>query len=436
MPTSSSQAMGTGASTLETDILEGVLPDYYNAADTDIMARWSPLTRWLDARLDAGLDPYSKYTATKISPEVVAFDRAGRACSGLNFASQDYLSLATDNRVIDAAVRAVRTYGVHSAGSAALMGLTELTIELERRVADFLGVDDATIFPTGWGAGYGFIRTFVRPDDHVVIDILAHACLQEGADAATGNVQRFPHCSHEAAERRIARIRATAPAAGILVVTETVFSMDSDIPDIARLQDICRRHGATLMVDVAHDLGALGPTGRGYLEIQEALGDVDVIMGSFSKSFASNGGFIASDRRELKLAMRYGCGPLTFTNAMSPGQAATVLACLDIIQSAEGAARRAKLLDNVRHMRRRLTERGFELLGGESAIIPVVLGGNARSRKMTGFMLDNGALVNLVEYPAVSRNGCRWRVQVMHDHTFEQIDRFVEVASMARESAG
>ncbi|MGR9471037.1 aminotransferase class I/II-fold pyridoxal phosphate-dependent enzyme [Rhizobium leguminosarum] len=419
----------------EFDIFGGVTTDYYDQAVIDLPSRWKPMTGWWEARMRNGLDPYSKYTAARIDTEIVAYARNGEPFPGVNFASQDYLNLATEKRVINAATEAAERYGVHSAGSSALMGLTEITLELERKLATFLGVADATVFPTGWGAGYGLIRTLVRRHDHVIIDVLAHACLQEGADAATGNVHRFPHCSNEGVERRLARIRAENPDAGILVVTETVFSMDSDVPDIAGLQAICTHYGATLMVDVAHDLGAIGRGGRGYLEIQGALRIVDIVMGSFSKTFGSNGGFVASNRAELKLALRYGCGPLTFTNAMSPMQAAAVLSCLAIVDSPEGERRRKRLMENVMHMRSSLESAGFQILGVPSAIVPVVLGSNGLSRKMTSYMLNNGAIVNLVEYPAVPRNGCRWRVQMMHNHTLQQIDAFVVTAVAARNAA-
>ncbi|TBE77251.1 aminotransferase class I/II-fold pyridoxal phosphate-dependent enzyme [Rhizobium ruizarguesonis] len=161
---------------------------------------------------------------------------------------------------------------------------------------------------------------------------------------------------------------------------------------------------------------------------------VDIIMGSFSKTFGSNGGFVASNRVELKLALRYGCGPLTFTNAISPMQAAAVLSCLAIVDSPEGERRRKRLMGNVMHMRSSLQSVGFQVLGEPSAIVPVVLGSNGLSRKMTSYMLNHGAIVNLVEYPAVAKNGCRWRVQLMHNHTREQIDAFVMTAVAARDA--
>ena len=180
------------------------------------------------------------------------------------------------------------------------MGPTSLTVALEAAIAAFIGYSEATVFPTGWGAGYGAITALVRPDDQIMIDILAHASLQEGAMATTANVHRVPHLSTDGAARRLARLREAEPQAGIMLITEGLFSMDSDIPDLAALQDLCHRHRATLLVDVAHDLGALGPIGRGALELQGMLGAVDVVIGSFSKAFAANGGFVASNHPALR----------------------------------------------------------------------------------------------------------------------------------------
>jgi glycine C-acetyltransferase len=313
------------------------------------------------------------------------------------------------------------------------MGNTALSLELENRLARFLGCRECTVFPTGWGAGYGAIRTLVRAGDHIAMDVLAHACLQEGARNSGARLHSFPHLSNEAVERRLARIRRDEPRAGILVVTETVFSMDSDVPQIGELRAICRRFGATLLVDVAHDLGAIAQGGGGYLELQALLGQVDVVMGSFSKNFASNGGFVASNARGLKLALRSFAGPLTFTNALSPVQAAIILAALDIITSPEGAERRERLMANILRMWAGLTAAGFAPMGQPSAIVPVILGDSALSRLMTRYALLAGGIVNLLEFPAVSRNTCRWRIRVMVDHTPAQIDLFIQIARSARD---
>jgi glycine C-acetyltransferase len=417
------------------DFFNGVTADFLDLGKTNILDRWNRHLEWWDGRLSLQVDPYSKYTASRISTTIEAHDRGGRKISGINFASQDYLSLASHPLIAEAACATIRDLGVHSAGSMALMGNTAISIRLEQAIADFLGMRDCILFPIGWAAGYGIVKTLVTRRDHIIIDVLAHACLQEGARNATGNVHAVPHLSTAAVERRLKRLRAAEPQAGILVVTETLFSMDSDVPDIRSLQALCHQYDATLVVDVAHDLGSFGATGRGHLEIQGMLGKVDIVMGSFSKSFASNGGFVATNHPALKMALRYACGPLTFTNALSPIQAAIVLAAISIITSPEGSARRERLMANILRMRNGLQAEGFTVLGQPSAIVPVVIGPNDLSRLITRHAQTHGAVVNLVEYPAVSRNTCRWRIQVMADHTPEQIDRFIQIAVDARANA-
>lgn len=414
-------------------VLSGALPEFID--DTTIHApdRFKPLMDWLDARYEQGLDPYSKYTSTTIAPEVTAHGRKGDTIEGVNFASQDYLNMATHPRVIAAAKEAMDQYGVHSAGSSALMGNTKASIELEHKIAEFTGYHDCTLFPTGWSAGYGVVRTLTGPEDHVVIDILAHACLHEGARAATKNVHVFPHLSNDGLRRRLKRIREKDAKNAITVVTESTFSMDSDVPNLPELQEICHAFDATLVVDCAHDLGAIGERGLGYLEKQNFVGGPDILMGSFSKTFASNGGFVASNSKSLKLGIRYTCGPQTFSNAMSPVNATTVAECFEIVQSEEGTRLRADLMRNIETMRSLLEANNFEILGQKSAIVPVILGDNSVSRRITRDVLGSGGIVNLIEYPAVSRNTCRWRLQIMAKHTNEQIAGFVKLAALARD---
>ena len=409
--------------------------EQYDPKAVDLLDRWNKHQRWFDERAGASVDPYCKTTLGRIGPAGDMRTRAGKVHSGVNFASQDYLSLSSHPEIVAAANAAMEKFGVHSAGSPALMGNTALSAELEAHLAKFLGYKDSTVFATGWAAGYGIIKTLVQPHDYIVIDMLAHASLQEGARNATRNVFSVPHLSNAGVARRLEHVRRDKPEAGILVVTETVFSMDSDVPDLADLVDICRRWNATLLVDAAHDLGAMGPTGRGVIERQGLVGQIDVLMGSFSKTFASNGGYVASNHPALKLALRSSCGPLTFSNALSPVQCAIVLKALDIVQSPEGHERRERLHRNACLLRAGLKDAGFKILGEPSPIVPAILGNSALSRLATRYALDGGALVNLAEHPAVPMNACRWRLQVMADHNPVQIGRMVDVAIAARDQA-
>ena len=256
---------------------------------------------------------------------------------GVNFASQDYLSMNANPAIAEAARQAIETYGVHSAGSPALVGNTSASIALEKKIAEFLGMEQVVLYPTGWAAGFGVIKGLVRPNDHIVMDALSHACLQEGAQAATDNISLFRHNNIEDCRKKLAAVREKDRENGILVVTEGLFSMDSDTPDIAALQALAHEFGATLVVDVAHDLGCLGEDGRGHIGMQQMIGKVDVVMGSFSKTFASNGGFVACRTRGVKEYLRYYSSPCTFSNALSPVQAEIVLKAFEIIESDEGA---------------------------------------------------------------------------------------------------
>ena len=418
----------------EQSIWQGTTADYLINPKGHLLDRLTPHTDWWNARYQEGVDPYSKASIGPILSEGEATDRKGHSLKGVNLASQDYLALSSHPNIKQAAMEAVQMYGVHSAGSPALMGNSELSVKLEDKLAEFVDMESCTVFPTGWAAGYGVISALVKPDDFILMDHLSHACLAEGARNATKNLHIFPHLSTSALERKLKSIRGKNPSAGILIVTESLFSMDSDTPDIAKHQALADQYNATLMVDVAHDLGCMGRTGRGHLEEQGMLGKVDIVMGSFSKTFASNGGFAATNHPALKLALRYGSCPLSFSNAISPVQAAVVLEALNIIQSGEGAHRRQNMINNSIYLRRVLAANDFEVMGAPSAIIPVLLGGMKRSRLITRETLQGGGLVNLVEYPAVSRRNSRFRLQVMASHTYDQLDRFMEILIQARNS--
>jgi glycine C-acetyltransferase len=291
------------------------------------------------------------------------------------------------------------------------------------------------LYPTGWAAGYGVIKGLVRPDDHVVMDGLAHACLQEGAYAATRNVHLHGHLNLQSARRHLQRIRNHDSKNGILVVTEGLFSMDSDTPDLVALQDLCREFDARLLVDVAHDLGSLGEDGRGFIGLQGMLGKIDIVMGSFSKTFASNGGFVSCNSPAVRQYLKYYGSSGTFSNALSPVQAATVLKAFDIVRSDEGRALRRRLMDRVLYLRAKLQGAGFELIGNPSAIVPVVVGDEALARIVSRHLPSFGVVANLVEFPAVAKGNARFRLQVMPNHTIEHLDALVDRMTMALAAA-
>jgi glycine C-acetyltransferase len=401
--------------------LEGSMRDFRHLYGADILARLESFYEWQQGRRSAGLWPLGRSTENGAHSRCSARTDDGALFRGVNFASQDYLSLSAHPEIVQVAVETMQEFGVHSAGSPALVGNTSLSIALEEKIADFLGYDHVSLFPTGWAAGFGVIKALIRPNDHIVMDALSHACLQEGAQAATRNIHYFRHNQIEGAREKLASIRQTDKENGILVVTESLFSMDSDTPDIRALQELASEYGARLLVDVAHDLGNLGPTGRGFLEIQNMLGRVDLVMGSFSKTFASNGGFVASRGRSFKEYLRYYSSPNTFSNAMSPVNSAIVGKAFDIVRSQAGAELRARLMTNIQLLRSLLQGCSLEAYGDPSAIVCVKLNGEALARLASRRLPSLGLLANLVEFPAVPKGQPRFRLQVMAGHSQHDI---------------
>ena len=415
--------------------LKGSMRDFRVPGGTDLLGRTEGFFRWQDLRRQNGLWPFSR--ATEDGPKTVctAQDDSGNRMSGVNFASQDYLSLSSHAAIKATAIETIDRCGVHSAGSPALVGNTSHSVSLERKIAEFLEMDHVVLYPTGWAAGFGVVKGLVRSGDHVVMDMLSHSCLQEGANAATNNIHLFRHLDTEYCRGILAKIRSRDQENGILVITEGLFSMDSDTPDLVALQSLCHEYNATLVVDVAHDLGCLGEDGRGHIGMQNMLGKVDVVMGSFSKTFASNGGFVACKSRAVKEYLRFYSAPATFSNALSPVQAAIILKAFELVESDDGRALRQRLLSNVLTLRQELQRAGLQYYGDPSAIVCVKMGSEALARLVSRRLPELGLVANLVEFPAVPKGAARIRTQVMANHTERNIIEAVRILKTAKAEA-
>jgi len=417
------------------EALTGSMRDFREPRGANLTARVEDFYRWQNLRRSRGLWPYSKSTEEAPLAVCGAKDDSGASFRGLNFASQDYLGLSSDAEIKEVAKAVIDEYGVHSAGSSALAGNTKYSLKLEETISRFLGMEHTVLYPTGWAAGYGVIKALVGASDHVVMDGLSHACLQEGAHSATGNVHLHGHLNLQSARRHLQKIRAGDTGNGILVVTESLFSMDSDTPDLAALQDLCREFDATLLVDAAHDLGAIGEGGRGFIGQQNMQGKIDIVMGSFSKTFASNGGFVSCNSPAVRQYLKfYGCSA-TFSNALSPVQAATVTKAFEIVQSDRGRDLRWLLMKRIMQLRKALAAAGLELIGNPSAIVPVVVGAEGLARMVSRRLPQLGVVANLVEYPAVAKGNARFRFQVMPNHSAQNISDLAERFRIAVDAA-
>ncbi|MFE3323298.1 aminotransferase class I/II-fold pyridoxal phosphate-dependent enzyme [Streptomyces sp. NPDC059176] len=389
----------------------------------DLLERVEPFHRWYRARVESETWLYSRTLASAPRSTTRLLDTGGRELTGINLASQDYLGLSSHPEVIRAAADAIAEYGVHSAGSAAAIGNTTHSRELEQSIAEFIKTDHVVLFPTGWAAAYGPVNALVRHYDHVILDRFAHASLVQAAHASSRNVQRVPHLDTEAVHAVLRKIRERDAHNGVLVITEGLFSMDADSPDLVRLQETCHEHSATLLVDVAHDLGSTGPGGQGQLGIQRLVGRVDLVMGSFSKSFASNGGFVATSSPAVKSYIETYGSTHVFSNALSPAQAAAAGAAMRIAMTSEGDRLRERTLCAATALREALLDHGLVSLGAPGPIVPVVVGDERVARLTHRGLRPRGVAAMVVEYPVVPSGSARLRLQVMPTHTTEQVEQ-------------
>ena len=343
--------------------------------------------------------------------------------------SNNYLGLTADPRVRRAAVDAVRRYGTSCTGSRFLNGTLALHKELEERLAAFVGKEAALAFSTGYQTNVGTISALVGRGDVVITDREDHASIVDGCRLAFGKMLRFRHNDMPDLER----VLRNAPSeAGKLVVVDGVFSMGGDIAPLPDIVDVCARYDARLMVDDAHSIGVLGQ-GRGTAAHFGITGQVDLIMGTFSKSFASLGGFIAGDADVIHYIQHH-ARSLIFSASMPPASAATCLAALDIMESEpERYARLQEIGDKMRAGFRAL---GFNIGETQTPIIPVIIGDDMRTFQMWKALFDSGVYTNAVISPAVPPGMQLLRTSYMATHTDEQLERVLEVFGEAGKRMG
>lgn len=397
---------------------ENSLLDFVIVKGTRPEERYGPCTEWIRERRRQNTWPYRRVLAGKVSDRVATVDEAQRSNGrdNVNYASQDYLGLVQDPRIHDAAKEAVDRYGVHSSGSPALLGRSRPMLALADKLSAVTGRERCLLYPTGWAAGFGVISGLVRRNDIILMDQLAHNCLQVGAQASSRHVRRFGHNDVCEVERLLMEARAESADQGIFIVIESLYSMDGDSPDLHQMLALAREYEAIIILDVAHDFGAMGGRGLGLLEQVAHDVEPDVIMGSFSKTFASNGGFVLCSPVLYDYLCYYSPSHV-FSNALSPVQASVVLQAADIVFSDEGQTLRDRLLENILALRNAMTGCGLEVGGDPSPIVPVFVGDEQLARVTSSHLAERGLLANLVEFPAVARGKARFRFQVMPSHT-------------------
>jgi 8-amino-7-oxononanoate synthase len=329
--------------------------------------------------------------------------------------SNNYLGLTNDPRVLEAASQALRKYGSACTGSRFLNGNTDLHDRLEVELAQLVDKSAALVFPTGYQANLGVISALAGPGDVLLIDKLNHASMVDGATLSGAEVVRFRHGDLAHLEARLNR----AVGRPKMVIVDGVFSMEGDLADIPRIADLCDTHSARLVVDDAHGIGVFGETGAGVCEHFSAAHRVDLIVGTFSKSFASIGGFVAGDDAVISY-LRHNARSLIFSASIPASACATVLTAIEIMR--EEPERRARLWQNARRMQKELSGLGFDTFGSESPIVPVIVCGTLRTLEFWKRLLVAGFFTNPVIAPAVPATSGRIRTSYMATHTDSQLD--------------
>lgn len=338
----------------------------------------------------------------------------------LMFGSNSYLGLTNHPRIAEAASTAIKKYGSGCAGSRFLNGTLDLHVELERRLAAYTGKEDAILFSTGFQANLGVLSALAGRADVLLLDEYDHASIIDGSRLSFSRVIKYRHNDMNDLEQRLKNLPADAFK---LIVTDGIFSMEGDIAPLPAITTLAERYGAAVMVDDAHALGVIGVNGAGTASHFNLTQETDLIMGTFSKSLASLGGFVAGDRDVIDY-LKHKARALIFSASMTPASTASVIAALDIIE--EEPERINKLWDNTNHMLLLLKEYGFNTGDTQSPIIPVRIGDNHKTFLFTKALQDKGIFVNPVVSPAVPSESSLIRLSLMATHSFSQIEEAVE----------
>ena len=338
----------------------------------------------------------------------------------LMFGSNAYTGLPGDERVIEAGVQALRKYGSGCAGSRFLNGTLDLHTKLERELAEFVGKDEALCFSTGFTVNSGVIPCLTGRQDYIICDDRDHASIVDGRRLSMSTCLKYKHNDMEDLENQLKKCR---PESIKLIVVDGVFSMEGDLPDLPKIVELKHKYNATIMVDEAHGIGVFGRNGRGVCDHFGLTNEVDLIMGTFSKSLASIGGFIAADSTIINW-LRHNARTYIFSASNTPAATASALEALHILQ--QEPERIEALWDVTRYALKRFREEGFEIGETESPIIPLYVRDPEKTFVATARAYEEGVFINPVIPPACAPQDTLVRVALMATHTHEQVDRAVK----------
>lgn len=337
--------------------------------------------------------------------------------------SNNYLGLTADPRVKNAAMEALEKYGTGCSGSRYLTGTLDLHIELEEKMAKFFGKEAVLLFSTGYQTAQGIIPTLVQRGEVVISDKDNHACIVAGnlmARGATADLLRYKHNNMDDLERVLNKTEKEQPK---LIVSDGVFSTGGEIVELPRLVELAKAHNARILIDDAHSVGVIGKGGRGTASEFDLVDDVDLTMGTFSKTFASLGGFVAGDAKVIDY-IKHHAAALIFSASPTPSSVAAAMAALEILE--QEPERVDRLVRNANKVRTELKAAGFTIIEGRTGIVPVIIGDDALSFKMWRMLYDAGVFVNVFISPGVPQGRQMMRTSYMSTHEDEHLDYIID----------
>ena len=349
----------------------------------------------------------------------------------INLASNNYLGLTTHPRLREAALEAVRRYGVGSGAVRTICGTMTLHMKLEERIAAFKNVEACVVFQSGFAANAGTVSAILTPDDHIVSDELNHASIIDGCRLSKAKIHVFPHKDVAAAGRILAELDGVPGRK--LLISDGVFSMDGDIGPLPGLVAEAERHGAVMMVDDAHSSGVLGRAGRGTIDHFGLHGRVDIQVGTLSKAIGVLGGYVCGSRDLIEF-LYHRARPFLFSTSHPPAVAAACLAAFDVLEAEP--ERIANLWENTRYFKQGLISSGFNTGLSETPITPVMVGDAALAHRFSRALFDEGVLATGIGFPTVPQGKARIRTIVSATHTQAQLDRALEVFRSAGRKLG
>ena len=365
--------------------------------------------------MEQGVYPYFREIDSHQDTEVIMDGK-----KVLMFGSNSYMGLTYDKRIIEAAIAATRKYGTGCAGSRFLNGTLDLHVQLEKELAEFVGKDDALVYSTGFTVNEGVVSCLTDRNDYIICDDRDHASIVDGRRLSFSTQLKYKHNDMEALEKELQKCK---PESVKLIVVDGVFSMEGDLANLPEIVRLKHKYNATIMVDEAHGLGVFGKQGRGVCDHFGLTHEVDLIMGTFSKSLASIGGFIAADSSIINW-LRHNARTYIFSASNTPAATASALEALHIIQNEP--ERLEALWEATNYALKRFREAGFEIGATESPIIPLYVRDTEKTFMVTKLAFDEGVFINPVIPPACAPQDTLVRVALMATHTKDQIDRAVE----------